>query len=108
MGCSLSPGIFACSLAQQLGAKSDDGNELLCLDCAWPDDLRGIASLGVWSLQKAAFVAAIYVPATLALALCYWIGLRGTPIGRWTKRLGIATVWLLCVGVNLWILGHYT
>ena len=73
-----------------------------------PMTFAGFASLGIWSWQKAAFVAAIYVPATLALALCYWIGLRETPIARWTKRLGIAAVWLLCAGVNLWILGHYT
>jgi hypothetical protein len=73
-----------------------------------PMTLAGFASLGGWSWKSAAFVAAIYGPATLALALCYWIGLRGTPIARWTRRIGIAAIWLMCSGFNLWVVGHST
>ncbi len=73
-----------------------------------PITLPGFISLAGWSRRAVVEVGSIYGAATLALALCYWIGLRGTLIARWTMRLGIVIIWLLCAGFNLWILGMST
>jgi hypothetical protein len=73
-----------------------------------PITLPGFISLAGWHWRAVVEVGLIYSAATLGLGLCYWIGLRGSLIARWTMRLGIAVIWLMCAGFNLWIVGMST
>jgi hypothetical protein len=71
-----------------------------------PITLVGFASAGGW--EPVVLFGSIYIVATLGLTACYRVGQREAKAPRLIARTAAVFIWLLCAGINLWVVGHAT